>query len=173
MRMVVRPRLGMRTSACMIVALAFAVAACGGSPKRTSTPTPTGALTTTPSAPAPASGPASPPPIAVTEKDFSIALERSSASSGFVTFVITNMGPSKHEFKLFLTDLAPDELPIEGGEVNEESAHLDLEGEAEDIVPGPTTSILTVNLPPGHYAVICNRPGHYLAGMRTELTITG
>jgi uncharacterized cupredoxin-like copper-binding protein len=149
----------------------MAAAACG--PGAPTTPTPKAASAATPSAPASASGPASPPPIAVTVKDFSIAMERSTVESGFETFVITNKGPSIHEFVLFLTDLAADKLPVENGQVNEESTGLELEGDAEDIQPGPITSILTANLPPGHYAVICNVRGHYLAGMHTDLTVTG
>lgn len=161
----------MRWLAGIVVALAFAAAACG--PNAPTAPTPIAASATTPSAPVSASAPPSPPPVAVTVKDFSIAMERSTVGSGFVTFVITNEGPSTHEFVLFLTDMAADKLPLENGEVNEESSDLELEGEAEGIVPGPTTSILRPNLPPGHYAVICNVPGHYLAGMHTELTVTG
>ncbi|MEA2312683.1 MAG: hypothetical protein QOE28_2651, partial [Solirubrobacteraceae bacterium] len=30
---------------------------------------------------------------------------------------------------------------------------------------------LTLNLKPGHYALICNLPGHYTAGMYADLTV--
>ncbi len=33
------------------------------------------------------------------------------------------------------------------------------------------TKKLTLDLKPGHYAIICNLPGHYLGGMYTDLTV--
>ena len=40
----------------------------------------------------------------------------------------------------------------------------------EDIAPG-TGANLTVNLPAGTYAVVCNLPGHYGQGMHADLTV--
>ena len=31
---------------------------------------------------------------------------------------------------------------------------------------------LTLSLPPGQYALICNIPGHYMAGMHAALTVS-
>ena len=42
--------------------------------------------------------------------------------------------------------------------------------ETGDLAPGASKTI-TLNLTPGHYALICNMPGHYLAGQRTDLTV--
>ena len=33
------------------------------------------------------------------------------------------------------------------------------------------TKRLTLNLKPGHYALLCNLPGHYKAGMFTDFTV--
>jgi uncharacterized cupredoxin-like copper-binding protein len=30
---------------------------------------------------------------------------------------------------------------------------------------------VTVTLPPGRYELVCNLPGHYAAGMYTQLTV--
>jgi uncharacterized cupredoxin-like copper-binding protein len=30
---------------------------------------------------------------------------------------------------------------------------------------------LALNLAPGHYALVCNLPGHYKAGMYADLTV--
>ena len=42
--------------------------------------------------------------------------------------------------------------------------------------PGPlnagTTKTLTIDLAPGHYAFVCNLPGHYGQGMHTDFTVT-
>jgi uncharacterized cupredoxin-like copper-binding protein len=33
------------------------------------------------------------------------------------------------------------------------------------------TKALSLTLKPGHYAIICNLPGHYAGGMYTDLTV--
>ena len=44
-------------------------------------------------------------------------------------------------------------------------------GAGDGIDPG-SIGWVTLNLPPGTYELLCNLPGHYAAGMYTELTIT-
>jgi uncharacterized cupredoxin-like copper-binding protein len=44
-------------------------------------------------------------------------------------------------------------------------------GEVADLAPGKTKR-LTLRLKPGHYDLICNMPGHYMAGMHTGLTVS-
>jgi uncharacterized cupredoxin-like copper-binding protein len=106
--------------------------------------------------------------VSATEKDFSIDLGSSSAPAGSVTFNITNEGPSTHEFVIVQTDDAPDALPVEDGEVEEDS--LTVADEQEDIAPG-TTATLTTDLEAGSYVIICNVEGHYEAGMHTAFTV--
>jgi uncharacterized cupredoxin-like copper-binding protein len=112
--------------------------------------------------------------VSATEKDFSISLDSSTASSGSVTFDIKNEGPSLHEFVVFKTDLAEDQLPTktESGAtiVDEEGQGVQHIDEVEDINPDATEQ-LTVNLQPGKYVVICNLPAHYMQGMHASLTV--
>ena len=72
------------------------------------------------------------------------------------------------------TDLASDKLPVasDAPEVDEEADELTAVDEVEDIAVGASEE-LTVDLKAGHYVVICNIPGHYQAGMRTEFTVEG
>ncbi|MEU3076333.1 hypothetical protein [Streptomyces laurentii] len=44
-------------------------------------------------------------------------------------------------------------------------------GEGHGIAPG-TMAWTTLTLRPGRYELVCNLPGHYLAGMYTELDVT-
>jgi uncharacterized cupredoxin-like copper-binding protein len=44
-------------------------------------------------------------------------------------------------------------------------------GAGDGINPG-AIGWVTVNLPVGNYELICDRPGHYAAGMFSELTVT-
>jgi uncharacterized cupredoxin-like copper-binding protein len=113
--------------------------------------------------------------VGVTEKDFEITLDKSTAEAGPVTFEVKNDGPSTHEFVVFKSDLAPDALPTkdENGVqiVDEEGEGVTAVDEIEDIEKG-TTKTLKVDLAAGHYVIICNLPAHYVAGMHTELTVT-
>jgi uncharacterized cupredoxin-like copper-binding protein len=107
--------------------------------------------------------------VGATEKDFAIALDQTSMSSGTVTFNISNEGPSTHEFVVIQSDLAPDALPVKDNEVEEDK--VEGVGEQEDIAPS-TTATLSLDLDPGSYVVICNLPGHYEQGMRAGFTVT-
>lgn len=107
--------------------------------------------------------------VGATLKDFSITLETANVTAGSTTFDIVNDGPSSHEFEVFHTDLADDALPLDGSTVADD--RLEIVDEVEDIAPGTSTS-LTVELPAGHYVVICNIADHYEAGMHAGLTVT-
>jgi uncharacterized cupredoxin-like copper-binding protein len=115
------------------------------------------------------------PPAAVnaTLTEFQVATNSDKAASGSVTFTIKNDGTVVHEFVVLKTDLASDKLPTTAdGTVDEESGELKGVDEVEDIAPG-TTETLTVDLPAGHYVVVCNLPGHYAGGMRSSLEVIG
>jgi len=107
--------------------------------------------------------------VGVTMKDFSITTSVASFPAGDVTFAIHNDGPSAHEFVILRTDVAPDALPVENGEIPEDQ--VDLVDEAEDIAPGTGRS-LSANLTAGSYVLVCNLPSHYGAGMHAAFTVT-
>ncbi len=116
--------------------------------------------------------------VDATLSNFQIDLDKSSAKSGEVTFNIKNNGPSVHEFVVFKTDLARDQLPtkLENGVriVDEEGTGVEAIDEKEDIPVNSSTS-LTVNLPPGKYVLLCNIPddgGHYRQGMDADFTVS-
>ena len=88
-----------------------------------------------------------------------------SVSAGKVTFVVENTGGLVHDFRVLKTDLAPDELPISIGRVDEAAAGT-LLGTIEQEELGPLQSAsITLDLNPGNYVLICNVPGHYLSRM--------
>jgi uncharacterized cupredoxin-like copper-binding protein len=108
--------------------------------------------------------------VSATLADFSITLDSDSAPAGDVTFDVSNDAGQTHEFVVFQTDLAPDQLPTnEDGDVDEEGEGVTLVDEIEDIEAGSSES-LTVNLDAGSYVLICNLPGHYEQGMHTGFT---
>ena len=117
--------------------------------------------------------------VNATLSNFKIALDKTSAKTGDITFKIKNDGPSTHEFVVFKTDLAPDALPTTTADngatiVDEEGSGVQAIDEKEDIPSGSATS-LTVNLAPGKYVLICNIEddgGHYENGMHTAFTVS-
>ena len=123
-----------------------------------------------PAAQAPATAAAK---VEVKLADFKVELNPAAAPAGDVTFSVTNNGPSRHSFYVFLTDLAVDQLPLtaDGNQVDEEGAGVTLVAEIETLDPG-TMQEKTANLKAGRYVIICNEPGHYKLGMHTEFTVT-
>ena len=108
--------------------------------------------------------------VTAKETEYKIDLGASSAPAGPITFQITNAGKVVHEFVVMKTDLAADKLPVDSkGAVTEDAAGLTAVDEVEDIAVGASPT-LAVDLPAGHYVIICNIAGHYAGGMRADFT---
>ena len=98
--------------------------------------------------------------------------------AGQVSFVATNMGSVNHE--LVILPLPANQIvgtrAIQGdGTVDEtgslgEASNSCGAGSGDGISPG-ASSWVTVTLAPGRYELVCNLPGHYAAGMYTQLTV--
>jgi uncharacterized cupredoxin-like copper-binding protein len=107
-----------------------------------------------------------------------IDLSQPFAPEGKVTFIITNEGAQEHEFVVLRTDTAAADFPISSfeGEANrfdEDAKGLTNVGETGDPAMAPGTSLmLTIDMSAGHYAVVCNLPGHYAMGMHQDVWIT-
>jgi uncharacterized cupredoxin-like copper-binding protein len=80
--------------------------------------------------------------------------------AGKVTFVVRNAGKMTHEFVVIKTPKLSGALKAPGeAEASEKGAV----GEIEELKPGEVKR-LTLTLTKGHYALICNLPGHYTLG---------
>ena len=128
--------------------IAILVLPSGGS-KKSAAPSPAA------SKPAPAAGGT----VNVSLTDFKIKPAVSTVSAGKVTFVARNAGKIEHEMVVIRTDKPAGGL-LKGSRASEAGA-VDEIGE----FAAGKTKHLTLNLKPGHYALICNVPGHYKAGM--------
>lgn len=105
--------------------------------------------------------------------------DQSTVAHGPVSFLVTNAGTISHE--LVILPLPESQIPgtrpigsdakiHEVGSLGEAS-NTCAEGTGQGILPG-TSGWVTVTLPPGRYGLVCNLPGHYAAGMYTQLTVT-
>lgn len=87
-------------------------------------------------------------------------------AAGKVTFAVRNAGKINHEFVVLKTKTPAAKLPIKStGAV--ETGKI---GKIGQFKSGLTKS-LTLTLKPGHYALICNLPGHYQAGQHADFTV--
>jgi uncharacterized cupredoxin-like copper-binding protein len=136
--------------------------ACGSSSSDTTASTPS---TATSASTAPAAG--SQVDVALgAPSELAMQLSAAEATAGSVTFHVHNAGKVTHEFVVIRSTEDAAHLPMENGEASEDGN----QGEVEDLAPGATKD-LTLNLPAGHYSLICNLPGHYAGGMHADLTV--
>ena len=106
--------------------------------------------------------------VVVTLKDTSIGTSVPSIKAGTIKFAVQNSGSMAHEFDLIKTDLAPDKLPVDGGSAKAKEDGL--VKQVQNIGVGKVATV-SADLAAGHYVIICNVPGHYQLGMRTELRV--
>jgi uncharacterized cupredoxin-like copper-binding protein len=153
--------------AALPLVVAFLAVGCGAA--TTASLAPTVAPSAASSGPSAAAG-----AVKASISEFKLELDSASAPAGSVTFDVTNNGKIDHEFVVFKTDLAADKLPLtaDGTTVDEEGTGVTAVDEIAEFGPGKMES-LTVDLPAGHYVLICNVPTHYTKGIRAEFTTTG
>jgi len=132
----------------IIASVTLVLAGCGssgGSGGTSPTPTPNSPATT-------ASSPAATgTPVTVTEKDFSISLDRKDFPAGTYTFKVTNTGATSHN------------LTINGPGVS---------AQATPTLPPGQSAELTVSLQAGTYELFCSVDGHKDLGMDLSVTAT-
>ncbi len=100
---------------------------------------------------------------------YKIEMSKESMPAGDVTFHVKNNATDMtHEFVVFKTDLDASQLPVDAdGNVTEDT--LQSMGEVE--LEAGKSEDLKLNLPAGHYAIVCNQPGHYKQGMYVNFTV--
>jgi uncharacterized cupredoxin-like copper-binding protein len=103
--------------------------------------------------------------VGVKLAEFSVKPTVAQAAAGKVAFAVHNGGKVTHEFVVLRTDKPAGSL-LKGARADE-SGNV---GETGDLKPGQAKRIV-LNLPAGHYALICNLPGHYAAGQHTDFTV--
>jgi uncharacterized cupredoxin-like copper-binding protein len=129
----------------------------------------TSSKTVTAAAPPAAAAPVAAAPTAhasaVTLSEFNVAPKPAALASGPVTFNVSNAGKVEHEFVVLKTSKPASDL-LKGGRADE-AGNV---GEIGSVKPGQTKA-LKLDLAAGHYALICNLPGHYAAGQYADLTV--
>jgi uncharacterized cupredoxin-like copper-binding protein len=113
----------------------------------------------------------------------SLSVSPSSVPAGDVRFVVKNEGTIEHEAVVLKTGVPFDKLPItyggdppapvtSGADKVGEAANIGETGDP-NLKPGDSRTFTIKNMTAGPYVVVCNLAGHYGAGMRAPLTVTG
>jgi uncharacterized cupredoxin-like copper-binding protein len=105
------------------------------------------------------------PLVAVQVDEFSVFPQTQGAPAGKVRFVVTNIGTIEHEFVVIKTNKPAGNL-LKGKEANETGAVGELDG-----VKAGNARVLVLNLTRGHFALICNLPGHYKTGQFADFYV--
>jgi uncharacterized cupredoxin-like copper-binding protein len=108
-----------------------------------------------------------------------LTADRATVAHGIVSFLAVNAGSVNHE--LVVLPLAEGQIVgtrVVGGDARIDEAGSLGEasqtcgaGSGDGIAPG-ASSWVTLTLQPGRYELVCNLPGHYAAGMYTQITVT-
>jgi uncharacterized cupredoxin-like copper-binding protein len=104
--------------------------------------------------------------LAVKLVDFKVQPTASVGAAGRVTFRVRNSGNTTHELVVLRTNSPASSLPLKDGRADE-SGNV---GETGDLKVGATKTI-SLKLAAGHYALVCNLPGHYNLGQHTDFTV--
>ena len=108
------------------------------------------------------------PSIYVDISDYKIATDHPTIAAGHVVVGIRNHAAMAHELKVIKTDLAPDQLPVDGATAK--ASEDGKVGELLNIAAGASRK-LVLELTQGKYVLICNIAGHYQLGMRVGLEV--
>jgi uncharacterized cupredoxin-like copper-binding protein len=108
------------------------------------------------------------PNLDVDMSDFKLVADHPSIVAGHVVIAIRNHAAMLHELKVIKTDVAPDQLPVDGAtaKVKEDGKIGGLEN-----IAGGASRKLVLDLGPGKYVLICNVAGHYQLGMHVGLEV--
>ena len=104
--------------------------------------------------------------------EWGIELSSATSISGEVSIGLTNSGTMPHEFIVVRTDLTTEELlaTVDSASNRLDEAMLNAAGEQPEFAPGED-KLLTLDLSPGKYIVLCNIAGHFSSGMYASLEI--
>ena len=100
-----------------------------------------------------------------------LQVDRTQLKAGKVTFDVTNASQDQiHEMLVLRTDAVGQPLPYDAKDEKVIEQNTQDLGEVADLDPGKGGT-LTLDLRPGHYILICNQPGHFMHGMKADLTV--
>ena len=160
----VRNQLRTIGSAAAVLIAATALAACGSS-SSTDTTASTAAMTTETTAATAMDDSSASTKVDVVLNEMNVMAMPDESKAGDVTFDVKNEGAAGHNMIVIKTDKMASDLG-QGAQASEAGKV----GEVAELAAGKSKD-LTLDLAAGHYALICNLPGHYAAGMYQDFNV--
>ena len=110
--------------------------------------------------------------VHVDEFDYGFRMPSGPLPAGEIVLVDTNRGSIPHELVMFKTANANAKMPMrKDGDVDEESSSLEaVMDSGSSLAPGESR-IITAELEPGTYVIVCNLPAHFRLGMHQLVTV--
>jgi uncharacterized cupredoxin-like copper-binding protein len=107
-------------------------------------------------------------------KEWKIATNTATHAAGPITFYLDSQGNIDHEFVIIQSDVPGRDLvaKIDPATLRLDEAILNSPGEYGDL-PAGVTGTFTIDLPVGHYVLMCNITDHYQLGMYVDFEVTG
>jgi len=103
-----------------------------------------------------------------TDGPMTMVVSTATAPAGKVTFTMKNTGTIEHEMIVIKTDTPYDQLKVNADDKVSEDGSI---GEISETPAGETKSV-TLDMPAGKYALVCNIAKHYAMNMRAPFTTT-
>jgi uncharacterized cupredoxin-like copper-binding protein len=103
-------------------------------------------------------------------KEYSVTVP-TQVKPGTYTYTIINSGQVEHELLVFRSDLSIAEFPTTDGDITEDGPGITKISDGDNIAPGGSQQRTIDLTQPGKYLFVCNLPGHFKQGMRTEVTV--
>jgi len=156
------------TVLAVALSLAVGIAACGSSSDSGDNSSDTGTSTSNSASTSNTTSqtPANAQSVKVGLTEMAISVSPDSVKAGDVKFEVSNDGSVEHELVVIKTNKKAADLPTDSTGKADETGSV---GETE--VQAGASSELDLKLAAGHYALICNLPGHYAAGMYKDFTV--
>jgi uncharacterized cupredoxin-like copper-binding protein len=101
-----------------------------------------------------------------------IAVDQESVKAGRIIFQVVNQSRTLvHEMIVVSISAKRPVLPYSEKKARVIESRIRRLGEISDLKPGASGK-LTLDLKPGHYMLICNEPGHFMAGMKVPFEVS-
>jgi uncharacterized cupredoxin-like copper-binding protein len=108
--------------------------------------------------------------IEVILQEWAVLPSAPSVKAGHYDFVVKDRGDEAHTLFVAKWDGAAEQLPTQGAVV-QFGGPVTLLASTDEFTARDSARRLSLDLTPGNYVLLCNRPGHYQGGMRTAFAV--
>ncbi len=110
--------------------------------------------------------------VRVDEFDYGFHIPAGPLPGGKLLFIDTNRGSIPHELVMFKTASTAAPLPMrKDGDLDEDSSKIESVVDSGSALAPGETRVLSANLEPGSYLIVCNLPSHLKLGMHVAVSV--